>query len=53
MKVPDLEVKKTLYVGEGDPSVPLGKGPLQIRGRCLYLNLQQCLVKFHHFCLVM
>ena len=32
MKVPDLEVKKTLYVGEGDPSVPLGKGPLQIRG---------------------
>jgi hypothetical protein len=32
MKVPDLEVKKTLYVGQGDPSVPLGKGPLQIRG---------------------
>jgi hypothetical protein len=32
MKVPDLEVKKTLYVGEGDPSLVLGKGPLQIRG---------------------
>jgi hypothetical protein len=32
MKVPDLEVKKTLYVGAGDPSLPLGKGPLQIRG---------------------
>ena len=32
MKVPDLEVKKTLYVGEGDPSMVLGKGPLQIRG---------------------
>ena len=32
MKVPDLEVKKTLYVGEGDPSIVLGKGPLQIRG---------------------
>ena len=32
MKVPDLEVKKTLYVGEGDPTMVLGKGPLQIRG---------------------
>lgn len=32
MKVPDLEVKKTLYVGVGDPSLVLGKGPLQIRG---------------------
>lgn len=32
MKVPDLEVKKTLYVGQGDPSLVLGKGPLQIRG---------------------
>ncbi len=32
MKVPDLEVKKTLYVGIGDPSLVLGKGPLQIRG---------------------
>ena len=32
MKLPDLEVKKTLYVGVGDPSLVLGKGPLQIRG---------------------
>lgn len=32
MKVPDLEVKKTLYVGMGDPSLVLGKGPLQTRG---------------------
>jgi hypothetical protein len=32
MKVPDLTVKKTLYVGEGDPSTVLGKGPVQIRG---------------------
>ena len=32
MKVPDLEIKKTLYCGVGDPSLVLGKGPLQIRG---------------------
>lgn len=32
MKVPDLEVKKTLYVGIGDPSLTLGKGPTQVRG---------------------
>lgn len=32
MRVPDLEITKTLYVGTGDPSIVLGKGPLQIRG---------------------
>ena len=32
MKVPDLTVKKTFYCGVGDPSLVLGKGPLQTRG---------------------
>ena len=32
MKVPDLEVKKTLYVGIGDPTLTLGKGLTQVRG---------------------
>jgi hypothetical protein len=32
MKLPDVEVKKRLFVGVGDPSLVLGLGPTEIRG---------------------
>ena len=32
MKFPDIECKKTLFVGEGLPAPCLGIGPSQIRG---------------------
>ncbi len=32
MKFPDVEIRKTLFVGEGNATVPLGLGKAQIRG---------------------
>ena len=32
MKVPDLYVGKRFFVGEGDPTLPLGRGPTEVRG---------------------